>query len=298
MPQSVPSQPLRGIFWMLVTGLCFVAVTALVKYMGPRVPPAEAAFLRYVLGLVFLIPMIRPMLAARVSARQLRLFGIRGACHTAGVILWFFAMTRITIAEVTALNYLAPVYVTLGAVLFLGERVALRRILAVVAALVGALLILRPGFRELETGHFAMLLTAICFAGSYLSAKMLADQVSAAVVVGFLSVTVTIGLAPFAFAVWVPPSLSDLVLLFVVAIFATGGHYAMTLAFAAAPVTVTQPVTFLQLVWASLLGVLVFAEPLDGWVVAGGGIILAAVTYIAWRETMLKLEAAKTAPPG
>lgn len=293
MNASDPSRPLVGVCWMLVTGLCFVAVTALVKYMGPRVPPAEAAFLRYVLGLVFLIPMLRPMLATRLTGRQLRIFGLRGVCHTLGVILWFFAMTRITIAEVTALNYLSPVYVTIGAVLFLGERLAARRILAVVTALIGALLILRPGFRELEDGHFAMLLTAICFAGSYLSAKVLADQVNAAVVVGFLSVTVTIGLAPFALANWVTPTWSDLGLLFVVAIFATAGHYSMTLAFAAAPVTVTQPVTFLQLVWATLLGALVFAEPLDGWVVAGGGVILAAVTYIAWREAMLKRAAAQ-----
>lgn len=288
MQTADTSRPLVGIFWMLVTGLCFVAVTALVKYMGPRVPPAEAAFLRYLLGLVFLIPMIRPMLAAHVTRRQLRLFGLRGLFHTGGVTLWFFAMTQITIAEVTALNYMSPVYVTIGAVLFLGERVALRRILAVVAALCGALLILRPGFRELEAGHLAMLLTAVAFAGSYLIAKMMADEVNPAVVVGFLSVTVTIGLAPLAWAVWVPPSTADLGLLFVVAIFATAGHYTMTLAFAAAPVTVTQPVTFLQLVWASLLGLLVFSEPLDGWVVAGGGIILAAVTYIAWREAMQK----------
>lgn len=288
MQTADTSRPLVGIFWMLVTGLCFVAVTALVKYMGPRVPPAEAAFLRYLLGLVFLIPMIRPMLAAHVTRRQLRLFGLRGLFHTGGVTLWFFAMTQITIAEVTALNYMSPVYVTIGAVLFLGERVALRRILAVVAALCGALLILRPGFRELDAGHLAMLLTAVAFAGSYLIAKMMADEVNPAVVVGFLSVTVTIGLAPLAWAVWVPPSTADLGLLFVVAIFATAGHYTMTLAFAAAPVTVTQPVTFLQLVWASLLGLLVFSEPLDGWVVAGGGIILAAVTYIAWREAMQK----------
>jgi len=73
-----------------------------------------------------------------------------------------------------------------------------------------------------------------------------------------------------------------------VACFATAGHYAMTLAFAAAPVTVTQPVTFLQLVWSVLVGMLFFAEPADPWVILGGGVIMASVVFITWREARLR----------
>ena len=281
------SRPTLGIFWMLVTGFCFVAVTALVKFMGGRIPPAEAAFIRYALGLVFLIPMIRPMLRTPLTGRQHMLFGVRGLCHAIGVMLWFFSMTRIPIAEVTAMNYLAPVYVTIGAAIFLGEKLAARRIAAIVVALIGAAVILRPGFREVESGHLAMLVAAVVFGGSYLLAKVTVDQVSPAVVVGMLSIWVTAGLAPFAIAVWVTPTLAELGMLFAVACFATAGHYTMTLAFAAAPVTVTQPVTFLQLVWATLLGLLVFGEPVDIWVVMGGMLILGAVTFITWREAVL-----------
>lgn len=277
-----------GVFWMLITGLCFVAVTALVKYLGPRVPAAEAAFLRYLLGLVFLLPMIRPIMNARLTRRQVGLFGLRGVVHTLGVICWFYAMTQIPIAEVTAMNYLSPVYVTIGAALFLGEKLATRRILAVVVALVGALIILRPGFREVNSGHMAMLFTAVMFAVGYLIAKVMSDEVSPAVVVGMLSITVTIGLAPVAAAVWVTPTLGDLLILFGVACFATAGHFTMTLAFAAAPITVTQPVTFLQLVWAVLLGWLVFAESVDIYVVAGGLIIIGSISFITWREAVLK----------
>lgn len=282
------SRPVAGILWMLATGACFVGVTAVVKHVGEGVPAAQAAFLRYALGLVFLIPMIRPMVQAELTRRDLALFGLRGVVHTGGVICWFYAMTQIPIAEVTAMNYLNPVYVTLGAVLLLGERLAARRIAAVAMALLGALVILRPGFRELSPGHIAMIFTALFFAASYLIAKLMSGQVGAAVVVGMLSVTVTIGLAPFAAAVWVAPTATQLIWLFVVAALATAGHYTMTLAFAAAPVTVTQPVTFLQLVWAVLLGAAVFGEPVDGWVVLGGGIIMASVTFITWREAVAK----------
>lgn len=288
MDDHRPNNPLLGIFWMLVTGICFVAVTALVKYMGNRIPAPESAFLRYLIGLVFLIPMIPALTRVQISRRLWRLFGIRGLSHGFGVMLWFFAMTQIPIAEVTAMNYLAPVYVTIGAALFLGEKLAARRIAAVVCALVGALIIIRPGFREVDPGHMAMLLAGLVFGASYLLAKVLADEVPATLVVAMLSIIVTIVLAPFAIVVWVPPSLEEVGLLTAVAFFATAGHYTMTLALRAAPVMVTQPVTFLQLVWATLLGYLVFSEGVDIWVVLGGGLILASVTFIAWREAVLR----------
>lgn len=288
MDNQTASQPLVGIFWMLVTGLCFISVTALVKYMGTGLPPAQMAFLRYLLGLVFLIPALRALRAARLTPRQMKFFAFRGVVHGLAVITWFYAMTRIPIADVTAMNYLAPIYVSIGAAIFLGEKLAFRRIAAIVLALVGALIILRPGFREVSSGHLAMMFTAIAFGGSYLSAKVMAGEVKPSVVVAMLSIFVTIVLAPFAIAHWVTPSVTDLVLLFVVACFATAGHYTMTLAFAAAPLTVTQPVTFTQLIWAVLLGYFVFGEAVDIWVLVGGVLILGSVSFITWREAVLK----------
>ncbi|WP_245191003.1 DMT family transporter [Jannaschia formosa] len=285
---SSEPRPLIGILWMIATGACFIAVTAVVKHSAQDLPAAQAAFLRYLLGLVFLIPAIGAIRTARIDRRDLGLFGLRGVCHSLGVALWFYAMTQIPIAEVTAMNYLNPVYVTLGAALLLGERLAARRLAAVFAALVGVVVILRPGFREIETGHLAMLGTALLFAGSYLCAKPLSDRHPAALVVAVLSLTVTLGLAPMAWAVWTPPALADLGWMFLVACFATTGHYTMTRAFAAAPIAVTQPVTFLQMVWAVLLGWALFDEPPDAFVILGAGIIIASVSFIAWREARLR----------
>ncbi len=282
------TRPVAGILWMIFTGLNFVAVTAIVKYIGQDLPAAQAAFMRYVLGLVFLLPFLGEIRRSRLSRRALGLFAMRGVFHTGAVILWFFAMARISIAEVTAMNYLAPIYVSILAAILLGEKLAARRITAIVVALLGALVILRPGFRELSPGHIAMLFTAVGFAGSYLIAKIMADEVSPTIVVAWLSIMVTIGLAPFAAMVWVTPTLAQVGWTFLIACFATAGHYSMTFAFRAAPVTVTQPVTFLQLVWAVLLGVLVFDEGLDAWVILGGCLIVSAVVFITWREALLK----------
>ncbi|TMV49731.1 DMT family transporter, partial [Thioclava sp. BHET1] len=202
-------------------------------------------------------------------------------------ILWFYAMVHIPIAEVQALGYLTPVLVTIGAALFLGERIAARRIGAVIVALMGVAVVLRPGVQAVSTGDFAMLGTVVFFALSYITAKHLSGRASPGIVVAMLSVTVTIGLLPFAVAVWVTPTLAQVLWLFAVAGFATLAHLAMTKAFTLAPVTVTQPVTFLQLIWGTAMGALVFGEGIDGFVLAGGGIIIAAVGFITWREAVL-----------
>ena len=178
--------------------------------------------------------------------------------------------------------------VTVLAVVLLGEPIALRRIVAIAVALVGALVILRPGFRTLDPGHFSMLGTGVAMGASYLIMKILSGELPAALVVMMMSLTVTLGLTPFALAVWVTPDLSDLVVLVAIAFLATAGHYSMTLAFAAAPLSVTQPVTFLQLVWSVMVGAIFFGEPVDPFVIAGGTLVIGAVSYMTWREAMLR----------
>lgn len=276
---------------MLATGLCFVAVNGIVRWLGGALPAPQSAFIRFVFGLAFLGPLLLPALRAGFSPRIWRLLTLRGALHVLAVIAWFYAMSRIPVAEVTAIGFLNPIVVTVGAALFMGERLALRRVAAVGVALMGALVVLRPGLRELDPGHLSQIAASLAFGSSYLVAKRITEQVPAAIVVAMMSLTVSVGLAPLAWAVWVPPTWPQIGWLGLVAVFATAGHYTMTRAFAAAPLTVTQPVTFLQLIWASLLGVFVFHEPLDEWVILGGAMMIGAITYITWREARLRTAA-------
>lgn len=297
-PGAAENRPLAGALWMLGSGLCFVVVTALVKYLGPGIPSAQSAFLRFALGLVFVLPALPLLIRHWPVPRDLALFGVRGALHTVAVVLWFYGMTRIPLAEVTAMSYLNPVFVAIGAALFLGERLRLRRILAIAAAIIGALIVLRPGIREVLPGHLALVGTAFCFASSYLVIKPLTARYPPNVVVAMMSIMVAIGLAPLAWLVWVPVTWGQVGGLFLVACAATAGHLAMTMAFKSAPLTVTQPVTALQLVWSVALGWMIFDEGLDGYVLLGGGLIISAVVFIALRERALQRAAAQAGAPG
>lgn len=269
---------------MLGSGLSFVAVNGLVRWLGTDLPSAQSAFVRFAFGLLFLTPTVIPVLRAGFPPGALRLFAWRGVAHTAAVLCWFYAMARLPVAEVTAIGYLNPVLVTLGAALFFGERLSLRRVLAVGVAILGAVIVLRPGVRDLATGHLAQVMAASLFAVSYLFAKRLSLFASAGAIVAMMSLFVTLGLAPLAAMVWQPVTPTQLGALALVALAATAGHYCMTRAFKVAPMTVTQPVTFLQLVWATLLGALVFGEGIDAFVLLGGAVIIAAISLVTWGE--------------
>lgn len=285
---TAPSKSVAGILWMLFMTLCFVMVNVLVKYVGDGLPVLESAFLRFLLGLVFLIPALGAVRQARFTPRIWKLTFGRALFHALAMTCWFFAMTRIPMGEVTALNFMNPIYITLGAVLLFGERIALPRIMALVVAFLGGLVILRPGFKAIDSGHLSMVVSAMAFAGSYLIAGRLVKELPAAVVVFLMSVSVPLVIAPFAFLHWVTPTLHQLILLFFTAAFATLGHYAMTRAFACAPQSVVQPVVFVQLIWSVSFGYLLFGEAVDPFVLLGGAMIIAAISFITWRETRKK----------
>ncbi|MEN0041941.1 MAG: DMT family transporter [Pseudomonadota bacterium] len=289
------SLPLQGIAWMVVTTLMFVAVTGIVRELGSDLPAPVSAFIRYAFGLVLLAPAILRLFKNRPDAEVIKFSALRGLAHALGVTLWFYAMARIPIAEVTAIGYVTPIVVTIGAAIFLGERLRLRRMLGVLAGLLGALVILRPGFQEISIGQLAQLATAPLFAASYLMTKSLTGRMSSADIVVMLTICVTIFLFPLALWDWQWPTLRELAFLFACAICATFGHYAMTRALAAAPISVTQPITFLQLVWAVALGWFAFGEAVDPWVILGGTIIVVAASWISYRENQMAKRITPTA---
>jgi len=272
---------------MVLTGLLFVAVTGIVRHLGSQLPAVEAAFLRYAIGLLLISPVFLRLRHHRPSASNMKFYASRGLVHGIAVMLWFYAMARIPIAEVTAIGYISPIFVTLGAVFFLKEKVQFRRIMGVGFGFIGALIILRPGFQTINLGQLAQLAAAPLFAASFLMAKKMTDKTDPLLIVAMLSLFCTLVLLPGAILQWRTPTTDELMWLTLTAIVATTGHYTLTQAFKAAPITVTQPIAFLQLVWAMLLGMFVFGEPLDIYVMLGGGVIVAAATYISHREAVI-----------
>lgn len=278
---------LRGAGWMVLASVIFVGFTIIVRIVSSDMHPAQTAFLRYAFGLVLMLPVLaRAVMSGGLRLQGLKLHGLRGLVHGIGVLLWFVAIARIPLAEVTSLSFLAPVLTTVGAFLFLGETIRMRRIMAVLAGFVGAMIVLRPGVAVIDIGAVAMLIAAPLFAMSTVLAKIVTRTDSAVTTVAWLSLIVTLTLLPPALYYWRTPTWEEVGWLSLVAALATLGHICMTQAFKVAELTAIQPVNFLQLVWASLAGYYVFAEEPVIWVWIGGAVIVASATYIAHREAV------------
>ena len=281
------NQSLVGILWMVITTILFVGVTASVRFLDGEVPAPQAAFLRYLIGTLLLTPALISLIKVKPNKPLMKKFVLRGFVHSFGVTMWFYAMSVMPVAEVTAIGFLTYIFVSIGACLFLNEKLHKHRLTAIIISFIGALIILRPGFKEIGNGQIGMLIATIVFTLSYLIAKIVSKERSSSEIVAMLSIFTTIFLIPTAIHSWEPLSIDSLVILTFTAVIATLGHITMTKAIKSAPMVVTQPILFLQLVWASMVGLFIFDENFDTFVILGGTIIMICVCYVSYREHKL-----------
>jgi len=272
---------------MVLTTILFVGVTATVRYLEGEVPAPQAAFLRYAIGTLFLIPSLISLTKIKPDKPLLQKFILRGLVHSIGVTLWFYAMSVMPVAEVTAIGFLTYIFVSIGASIFLKEKLHRHRLAAILISFIGALIVLRPGFKIIESGQLGMLMATVVFTASYLIAKIVSKERSSSEIVAMLSIFTTIFLIPSAIYSWEPLSIKAFLILSFTALIATVGHITMTKAIKAAPMVVTQPILFLQLVWASMVGLFIFNEKFDPFVIIGGTIIMLCVCYVSYREHIL-----------
>ena len=270
-----------GLSWVVLAGINFVGFVVLIKYVGSELPPVQAAFIRYLFGFVVLLPLVIRNGVHIFDTKHIHLHGLRGFIQALAVMLWFYAVTKLPIAEVTALGFVSPIFVVFGAVFFLRERMNKARITAVVLGLVGVFVILRPGFSVINSGSIAMLLAAPLFAASEVLTKFLVKHDSGPTIVVYLSMFAALTMAMPAISVWTQPSGLNLLLLGGTALFATMPRFCMARELALFDVTVSQPIDFLQLVWSTLIGIMFFSETPVVWIWIGGGIVVVSAIYIA-----------------
>ena len=283
------SPTVRGMLWMAATGLLFTLLNATMKKLSHELDPWLVGFLRYLLGtLVILAPALRfGVRELRPKAPQMQL--LRGLFHAGGMLLWFAALPTVAIAELTAIGFSVPIFICLGAVLFLNERMTGARWAAVLAGFSGVLLVVNPfdagGFSGVSMGMLLMLASGPVFAGSFLVAKVLTRLERSDVMVLWQHLLVSLLLLPFAVAWWAMPSPGQWALLVVCGFLGAGGHYCMVRAFRVADISAVQSVRFLELVWAAILGFIIFGTTPAGWTLAGGVVILASTLWLARRES-------------
>lgn len=295
---------LRGMLWMAASGMLFAILNTAMKWLAHDLHPWVVGSLRYFFGFLVLLPMIWRMGLPVLLTRAPGLTVLRCLFHSGGLMLWFFALPMVSMAEMTALGFTGPIFMCLGAVLALGERMSGARWVAVLTGFIGVLVVVRPwgegAFSGVTAGNLVMLAAAPVFAGSFLTAKVLTRYDSAESIVLWQHLGVGLLTLPLAAIYWTGPTLEQWLWMIVCGGLGTAGHYCVNRAYAATDVSAVQPVRFLDLVWASLGGFLVFSTIPHGWTLLGAAVIFASTAWLARHEARLArlARAARHPAPG
>ncbi len=288
---------LRGIVWMLGATVLATAMIAIVRHVSAGIHPFEIAFFRQVFGLAVLAPWIWHYGLASVRTRRLRLHGLRAAFNLVAMLAYFSAVAVIPLAEVTALAFAAPIFATILAMIFLGEVVRLRRWAAILFGFAGVMVVLQPGVAVMQAGSILVVFSAAVWACALIVIKILGRTESSLTITIYMSIL----MAPFslipALFVWQWPDLEQLGWLAATGALGTGAQLMLVQALKEAETQVVMPVDFLKLIWAAVLGYLLFQQAPGVFIWLGGAMIFVSTTYIAWREHQLRKSESPAAEP-
>jgi len=286
-PALPVATPLRAALLMLGSTLAFGLMAIAIRYATRYVPTQEVAFFRNAFGLLALLPMLIRPGSAPLKTQQLPRYFLRSAIGLASMLCAFWAIGHLPISQAISLSYSTPLFVTIAAVLWLGETVRMRRWAAVIIGFIGVLIIVRPGSTSFTPGTLVAVGAAVLSSLVAIQIKQLTRVDSADTVVFYTYVFwVPLSLVPALF-VWVWPTGLAWVWLVATGVLGTLGQLLWTRALRLGEVSALTPISFMQLPLVSVLGWLLFNEALDRWTVIGAGIILGANAYIAHREATL-----------
>lgn len=275
----------RGMLWMALGGLFFSLLNVIARAFAQQMDPFEAQFLRYFCGAIIMLPLLfRHGLAAYRPVDMKGQFW-RGGVHAVGLCLWFIALPKIPLADMTAIGFTGPIFIMLGAAWFLGEPMRRDRWIAALIGFAGVMVVVLPKMSG-DGGwyNWVMLASSPIFAASFLITKALTRYEKTNVIVFWQCITVTIFSLPLALLHWQNPTPWQWFGFFVAGFLGSAGHYSLTRAFTTADISATQSLRFLDLIWASLLGWLVFADVPSTSTWLGALVIVFSTVWIARRE--------------
>ncbi len=295
--RSIPP-PVRGVLLMLASGLCITGMNVSVKSIAPDIHPFVIAFWRHLFGIFLLAPMFLGKGANPLRTTRLGLHSLRALLNVIAMLAYFLALTLEPLATIVALSFTAPLIATVGAMMFLKERVTLMRGVALLVGLAGALIILRPWNAVVSDGAMLLILSSTLWAGALVVIKVLSRTESAVTIALYASVLQV----PFAFAAalfyWQIPTAEQFAILVGIAVFGVSAQLALSQAFREADATVVLPADLTKLVFAGLAGWLLFAEEPEIWIWIGGVVVFGGVFLNALFDRRDRLRQKVIAPEG
>lgn len=275
----------RAILLMIAAIFCFTLMDACAKALVPRIGLLPTVWARYAGQMLLVLVLIAPRLHKVVRTRQPVLQFLRSILLMSATAFFFTGVSLIPLSDAAALMAVNPVLITLGAALFLGEPLGPRRIGGIIAALIGAMIIIRPGSAVFSLAALLPLAAAACYSTYSLLTRRLGpdeDVWTSLFYTGLVGTVLLTIAVPF---FWHPPDPAALALIGLITLFGTFGQLALIRAFSQGEASMLAPYSYTGLLFAALWGAFFFAELPDFWTIFGALVIAGAGLYVWHRET-------------
>ena len=283
---KVPN-PLIAISLMVISGLFFVLMHSAVKYLSKEVHIFEIAFFRCALVIFVLAPIILQQGKSVFVTRQPKIQFLRITTNSVAMLCFFYGISSTPLAQLTTLGFTVPIFATILAVVFMKERIKLRRTGALIVGFIGTLVVMRPDI-SIEFGALLIIFSSFLWSVCLIFIKKLTETDSAVTI----SLYFGIGMIPATFAMALPVfemiDLRQFIILMFIAVTGTLAQTIMNNALEKGELALLLPFDFLRLIWSVLIGYALFAEEPKITLWIGGFLIIGSTSYIAWREAFLK----------
>ena len=278
---------LRGIVLMIASTVMFAAMHAAIRHVSDELSPLQIAFFRNFFGLVIFLPLAIRTQFGFLQTQRLGMHLVRAVLNVTSMFAFFTALSMTPLARVTALSFTSPLFMAVISVMFMGEVMRMRRWAATILGFVGAIIIIRPGVAEIDTGSLLVLGSAATWAVCMAVIKTLGRTDSSMTITGYSNLLLSvISLVP-AIVVWKTPDAMAWLWLLFIGLIGTFGQLAVAEALRQADATAVMPFDFLKLLWAAAFGYIFFSQVPDVFTWLGAAVIFGSAMYIVFRERQL-----------
>jgi drug/metabolite transporter (DMT)-like permease len=278
-------RPLKGIALILLSTMFLGTSDVTSKYLSATLPSVEITWIRFLVFTLIMVPAMVPGSPLfSLPTNRLGLHLVRGAALLGSSLFFISGLRYLPIAEASATTFISPLFVTALSIVFLAEKVGIRRWLATATGLLGVLIVLRPGTSAFHVAAFFPLASALCWGTTLILTRMMSNSEHSMTTMTYSALAGLFILSVLVPFVWVAPTWHDILFGIFIGVASTAGQWIVVLAFRYANASVLAPFSYIQLVWVSTLGFIVFGEIPDIWTAVGAIFIIGSGLYTAHRE--------------
>jgi drug/metabolite transporter (DMT)-like permease len=284
----------RGIFWMMAAMMMFSVTNSFAKLLMANYPVLQIVWARYFFQFVLLLVFLGPSLKKVLVTSKLQLQIIRSFLLLGTSVLFFFGLSKLALADISSIMFVAPILVTILSMPLLGERVGPRRWAGIVVGFLGAAIIIRPGYGMIQLTALFPLGAACLYALYQISTRFLGRTDNAMTTLFYTASSGTTILTCLVPLHWIAPDTEGWVMMIVLGVTSNLGHFSMIKAYEHAPAPTVVPFTYANLLWMTLFGYILFSDLPDLWTISGACIVAGSGLYIFHRENKPGKDNART----